>query len=207
MKAAWGSVALTLLLSAVGCQSVPNKAADETSTLIVYPDNRVGVVATAKAGQGSERYVGYWLKADEAIAYRIQTPQGPVVVNAKDVLRVVRVDDGVKVVLRNGTEYDVHRRSGKAGVQTPAVQTVVCTADKACRPARQCSFSGEELASISERDLNSPASAKPVVREGDFAIFDAAFRRSGFTELTLSDGEAAQHTCDAIKARVGTKAD
>jgi hypothetical protein len=167
----------------------------------------VGVVATGKSGRGSDRYVGYWLKADEAIAYRIQTEQGPVVVNAKDVARVVRVDDGVKIVLRNGTEYDVQRRRGKAGAQPPAVQTVVCTADKACRPARQCSFSGDELASISERDLNSPAASKPVVREGDFAVFDAAFRRSGFTELTLSDGEAAQHTCDAIKARVGTKPD
>ena len=205
MKAAWGSVALTLLVSVVGCQSVPSQQADETRTLMIYPDNRVGVVATAKSGQGSDRYVGYWVKADEAIAYRIQTRQGPIVVNAKDVARVVRADDGVKVVMRNGTEYDVQRRPGKGGVQTPAVQTLVCTADKACRPARYCSFTGEDLASISERDLNAPASAKVVVREGDFAVFDAAFRRSGFTELSMTDGETAQGSCDMVKARTAAK--
>lgn len=202
MKTAWGSVALTLLLSAVGCQPVPTRPVDETSTLMIYPDNRVGVVATARGGQGSDRYVGYWLKADEAIAYRIQTPQGPVVVNAKDVLRVVRRDSTVKIVLRNGTEYDVERRP-----RTPGVQTLVCNAEKVCKPARYGSYSGQELASISERELKGPAASTPTVREGDFAVFDAAFRRSDFAELSLTDEEAAQETCDAITARTGKKAE
>lgn len=200
MKAAWSSVALTLLLSAAGCQPVPTKPGDETSTLMIYPDNSVGVVATAKGGQGNDRYVGYWVKSDEAIAYRIQTEQGPVVVNAKDVLRVVRTDNSVKVVMRSGAEYDVQRQARRAGVQT-----LVCNAEKVCRPARYCSYSGQDLASMSERDLNAPASSTPTVREGDFAVFDAAFRRSGFTELSLTDGEAAHGTCDAISARTGKK--